>query len=68
MIVSGSIHVTVSGIVSFLYTAEWYSIVCMGVYVCVYIFTTAIVNSAAVNFGVHISFCIGAFIFSRYMP
>ena len=74
---SRSIHLITNNSISFLFMAEQYSIV----YVC-HIFliqsfvdghlgcfhVLAIVNSAAMNTGVHVSFQISVFVFSGYMP
>ena len=64
MIISSCIHVAASGIISFFFMAEWYSIVCMyhlcQLFICQWIFRLgpclAIVNSATMNIGVHVSF------------
>ena len=75
MIISRSIHVAANGTISFFFMAEYYSIVYMyqifiihssvdGHLGCFH--ALAIVNSAAVNTGVHVSFQI--MVFSGYMP
>ena len=75
MIISRSIHVTANGIISFFFMTEYYSIVYMyhiffihssvdGHSGCFHVL--AIVNSAVMNTGVHISFQIR--VFSGYMP
>ena len=55
---SSSIHVATNGIISLFFMAEYYSIVYM--YHIFFIHSSvdhlAIVNSAAVNIGVHVSF------------
>ena len=75
MIISSCIHVAAKGIISFFFTAEYYSIV----YMC-HIFThssvdghlgcfhvLAIVNSAAVNIGVRV-YLFWIIVLSGYMP
>ena len=75
MIISSGIHVAANGIIPFFFMAEEYSIVYVyhiffvhlsvdGHLGCFHVFT--IVNSAAVNIGVHVSFQIR--VFSGYMP
>ena len=74
MKVSRSIHVAANGLISLFYMTEQYSIVYMyhifihssvdGHLGCFHIL--AIVNSAAMNFGVNVSFWI--MVFSGYMP
>ena len=75
MIISRSIHVAANGIISFFFMAEWYSIVYM--YHIFFIHSSvdrlldcfhvlAIVNSAAMNIGMHVSFRI--IVLSGYMP
>ena len=75
--ISRSIHVAASDIISFVFMAEWYSIVYMyhiffihssvnGRWGCFLV--SAIVNSAAVNIGAHVFFRIRVFVFSGYMP
>ena len=74
MIISRSIHVTANGSISFFFffsfTTKWYSVVCMyhiffiQSYVnehlgCCHVL--AIVNNAAVNIGIHVSFQIMVF-------
>ena len=76
MIMSKSIHVAANGITSFFFMAEWYSIVDIfhifihssvdGYLGCFHVL--AIVNSAAVNIGVHVPFRIRVLIFFSYMP
>ena len=65
MIISSCIHVAANGIISFFFMAEWYSIVHMYHIFCIhssinghlgYLNVLAIVNSAALNIGVHVSF------------
>ena len=75
MIISRSIHVAANGIISFFFMAEYYTIVYM--YHIFFIHSSvnghlgcfcvlAIINSAAVNIGMHVSFWI--MVFSEYMP
>ena len=74
MTLSRSIHVAANGIISFFLMAEQYSIVYMhhtlihsyvnGHLGCSHVL--AILNSAAVNIGVHVSF--QTMFFSAYMP
>ena len=75
MTFSRSIYISTNDPISFLFMAEWYSIVYM--YHIFFIHSSvsghlgcfhdlAIVNSAAVNIGVHVSFWI--MVFSGYMP
>ena len=70
MIVSRSIHVTENAVISFLFMAQYYSIVYRyhiffihssvdGHLGCFHVF--AIVNSAAVSIGMHVSFLSGVF-------
>ena len=74
MTISGSIHVSADGTVSFLFMAEYYSIVYMYhifIHSCVdghlgCFHVLAIVNSAAMNIRMHASFQI--MVFSGYMP
>ena len=77
MIISGSFHVAVNGIISVFFMAEQYSTVYMyhivlihlsvdGRFGCFHVL--AIINSAVLNIGVHVSFLIRVFIFSRYRP
>ena len=77
-IISRSIHVAANGIISFIF----YGLVifhCVYIYHIFFIHSSvsrhlgcshvlAIVNSAAMNTGMHVSFQITVFIFSRYMP
>ena len=73
MKISRSVHVAASGIISFFFMAEWYSTVYMyhifihssshGHLGCFYVL--AIVNSGAVNAGVHVSLPIRTFF--KYM-
>ena len=74
-IISKSIHIAANGIVSFFLMAEWYLIIY--IYHIFFIHSSfdgylgflhflAIVNSAAKNTGVHVSFW--AMVFSGYMP
>ena len=75
MVISRSIHVAANSIISFFLMAEYYSIVYM--YHIFFIYSSvnghlgcfhvlAIVNSTAMNIGVHASFQI--MVFSRYIP
>ena len=75
MIISRSIHVATNGIILFFFRAEYYSIVYM--YHIFFIHLSVgghlgcfhdldIVNSAAVNIGVHISFEISIFFSDTY--
>ena len=78
--ISRSIHVAAKGIILFFFMAEYYSIVYMyhilfihssvdghlGGFICRWTFSLAIVDSAAVNVGVHVSFWI--IVLSGYMP
>ena len=77
MIISRSTHVAANGIISFFSVAEKYPIVC--VYHVLSILSSAgghlggfhvlaIVNRAALNIGIHVSFQIRVFVFSGYMP
>ena len=77
MIISRSIHVAANGIISFFFMAEQYSTMYIyhiffshssvdGHLGCFHVLV--IVNSAAMNTGVHVSFQIRVFIFSGYMP
>ena len=77
MIISRSIHGAANDIISFTFMAEQYSIVYMyhnflnqlsldGHLGCFHVL--AIVNSAAMNIEVHVSFQIRVFVFSGYMP
>ena len=75
MVISRSIHVAANSIISFFLMAEYYSIVYM--YHIFFIYSSvnghlgcfhvlAIVNSTAMNIGVHVSF--RTMVFSRYIP
>ena len=75
MIISRSIYVAADGIILFFFMAEWYSIVYMHHIFFIHssgdghlgcFLVLAIVNSAAMNIGVHISFWIR--VLSGYMP
>ena len=76
MIISRSIHVAINGTISFFL---WLSSIPLCIYTTPYLSIhlsngqkllpcLAVVNSAAVNIGVHVCFQIRVFIFSRYMP
>ena len=78
MIFSRSIHIAANGIISFFFMAVFHC-VCMYIYNiflsqssddghldCFHVL--AIVNSAAMNIGMHVSFWISVFISSRYIP
>ena len=73
MRVSSSIHVAANGVILFFFMAEWYSVV----YIYILIYSSVnvnfscfqvltIVNSAAMNIRVHVSF--SRKILCRYMP
>ena len=75
MIISSCIHVAVNCIISHFFMAKQYSITCMYhiFFIClsvnghlVYFQVLAIINSAALNIGVYISFLI--IVLSGYMP
>ena len=77
IIFSRSIHIAANGRISFFFMAKLYSIVYIyhiffhqssvdGHLGCFH--DLAIVNSAAINIGVHISFWVSIFVFSGYMP
>ena len=73
MIMSRSIHVATNGIISFFFMANILLYILHLLYPfadghlgCFHVL--AIVNSAAKNIGVHVSFQIRTFIFSRYIP
>ena len=75
MIISNCVHVAPHGIISFTLMAEWFSVVCMYHIFCIHLsvrrylgcsHVLAIVNSAAMNIGLHASFWIT--VLSRYMP
>uniref|UniRef100_A0A8D1GNA9 Uncharacterized protein n=2 Tax=Sus scrofa TaxID=9823 RepID=A0A8D1GNA9_PIG len=75
MRVSSSIHGAANGIMSFFFKAEWYSIVYIYHFFLIHLsvdghlgcfHVLAIVNTAAVNMQVHVSFSRN--ILSRYMP
>ena len=75
MTISRPIHIATNGIISFLLMAEWYSIVYMCHIFCIHssvdghlgcLYVLAIVNSAVVSMGVHVSF--GIIVSSRCMP
>ena len=71
-----SVHAAAKDKIPFLFMAEWYFIVYMYIFFnhssvdghigCIHIL--AIVISAAINMGVHVSFQIKVFIFFRYKP
>ena len=77
MIIFVSVHADANGIISFSFMVEKYSIIYMFCSCFVHLFASGhlgcfrvlrIVNSAVMNTGVHASFQIRAFVFSRYKP
>ena len=82
MITSRFIHVAANSNISFSFIAGYYSVVCVYIYMYTHhiffihssvhghlgcLHALAVVNSAAVNIGVHVSFWIRVFIFSGYL-
>ena len=64
VIISRSIHVATNGIISFF---SWLNNIILYIYIyCFHVL--AIINNAAINIGVHVSFQIRSFIFSNCMP
>ena len=74
MIISRSIHVAANYVISFFFMADivyMYQIIFIHSPVeehlsCFHV--TGVINSAAVNIGVHVSFLMIMFIFSKYIP
>ena len=73
-IISRSIHVAASGIISFFCMAEYHSVVCMYHFFIpssvrghlAYFHVLAVVSSAALNIGVHVTFLVNFHLFQIY--